>query len=278
MKSIDFTKPGGFPLTQDQLDYLQIAYNEALVALAAVGGSGPIVISGMNITKTLVTGTTYNYAITDGWLLYNGALLRMLAGGISGVNESVYDVYVSLTTISSPLTYNDGSTPNVVNDVTCSLVAQPIGTADDATHFLLKEMQKYGRENTEGHISVSTLISDGGVVGDIYYRKNLLNNTLQLRGFLGSSNAQNFASAATVHGYVLGVLPEGYRPISSRAYFTGEIKFLFSSRFKDDLGVGWLERIVCSVDTFGNVTAWFAKPEVTTSNYTMEFFVIIPLD
>jgi hypothetical protein len=40
MKTIDFTKPGGFPLTQDQLNYLQSAYIEAINALAAMGGGG----------------------------------------------------------------------------------------------------------------------------------------------------------------------------------------------------------------------------------------------
>ncbi|MFI5196963.1 MAG: hypothetical protein ACHQD8_07720 [Chitinophagales bacterium] len=278
MKSIDFSKPGGIPLTQDLLDYLQTAYKEAISGLAAVGGAGPIIVSGMGITKTLVTGSTYNYTITDGWVLYNGDMLRVLAGGISGVDESVNDVYVELTPGSTPLTYNDGSTPNVINDVTCSLISQTIGTADDATHFLLKGLKKYGRENTEGHIAVSTLAADGGVTGDIYYRKNFLNNTLQLRGFLGCNNAQNFASIANIHAMVLCTLPPGYWTVSSRAYFTAEIKFLFTTRFKDDLGVGWLERIVCSLDTVGNIRIWGVRPDISIAAYSLEFFVILPLD
>ena len=278
MKTIDFSKPGGIPLTQDLLDYLQTGYKEALAGVAEVGGSGPIVVSGMEITKTLVSGTIYNYSNTDGWVLYNGELIWVSAGGFAGIDESVNALYMQLNRISTPLTYNDGSTPNVVNDVAGSLVAQAIGTADDATHFLLSELQKWGREQIEGHIAVSTLAADGGVTGDIYYRKNFLNNTLQLRALLGSSNAQNFVTSSTIHSYVLCTLPEEYRPVSSKVFFTGEIKFLFTSRFKDDLGTGWLERIVCALDTAGNVCAYFVKPDISIANYSLEFFVILPLD
>ena len=65
MKTIDFTKPGGFPLTQDQLNYLQSAYKEAINAVAAMGGSGavPVIVSGMVVANP----STGDYSITDGW-------------------------------------------------------------------------------------------------------------------------------------------------------------------------------------------------------------------
>jgi hypothetical protein len=44
MKSIDFSQPGGFPLTQDNLDYLQQSYSEAVNALAAVASNSSMFV------------------------------------------------------------------------------------------------------------------------------------------------------------------------------------------------------------------------------------------
>jgi hypothetical protein len=277
MKSIDLSKPGGMPLTQDVLDYLQTAYREAIGGLAAIGGPGPLIVSGMVVTKTLVTGTTYNYTITDGWVLYNGEMLRVLAGGISGVDESAYDVYVELTRSSSPLTYNDGSTPNVINDVTCGLVTQAIGTVNDASHFLLKGLKPFGRESARTQIIVSTPAADGGVGGYIWYRKNFLNNTLQIEGLLGTSNAQNFIASPTINYYLLTTLPDGYRP-SGVIFYTGYVTGFGGNRVKDDLGIGWINEIEFQITNNGGVYAAFVKPDITIPNYGFHFNCIVPLD
>jgi len=278
MKTIDFTKPGGFPLTQDQLSYLQQAYTECINALAQVGGSGPIVINGCTITRTLVSGTVYNYAVSDGWVFYNGNMVHVPAGTLSSVDISTAAVYMLLTPNSSPLTFNDGSTPNVINDTTGSLVAQPIGIVGDATHFLLSNLQPYGREATVGHIVVNTPAGLGGVGGDIYYRKNFLNNTLQIQGYMGAVNAQNFSTSSTLTSYLLGFLPVGYYP-QAPAYFTGEVIFLTGSRIKDDLGVAWLDRIVLEIDSSaGGIYAFFKKPEIAIVSYPLVFNCIVPLD
>ena len=157
------------PGAQNRLAYLQNGWTEALIALASVGGSGPIVISGMVITKALVGGTTYNYSFTDGWILFNGEMIRMPAGGIAGVDESIDAVYVQLNRTSTPLTYNDGSTPNVVNDVTASLISQVIGTASDATHFLLSALQPYGREASATSLPITTVSGFGSIGGTVSY-------------------------------------------------------------------------------------------------------------
>jgi hypothetical protein len=278
MKTIDFTKPGGFPLTQDQLGYLQLGYSECFNALAQVGGSGPIVINGCIVTRSLVSGTIYNYAITGGWVYYLGSMIRVPGSTLSAVNESANAVYLLLTPSSAPLTYNDGSTPGVINDITGSLVAQPTGTANDATHFALSSLQPYGREPAEGHIVVNTAAGVGGVSGDIYYRKNFLNNTLQIRGLMGAVNAQNFATASTMASYLLGYLPSGYFP-KNPAYLVGEIILLTGSRIKDDLGIAWLDKVTIEIDSSaGGIYAFFKKPEVSIVSYPIVFNCIVPLD
>jgi len=143
MKTIDFTQPGGFPLTQDQLGYLQDAFTEVLNGIIAVAGDGtiPFVISGAVITRTHAGGTLWDYAITDGWVYYQGNIIRVAAGGFAALDESVNAAYLVITPNDTPLTFNDGSTPNVILDSAISIGAFVIGTADDAGKFLYTHLQ-----------------------------------------------------------------------------------------------------------------------------------------
>ena len=282
MKSIDFTKPGGFPLTQDQLGYLQTAYTESVYALTNMGGNGPFVVSGCVITKSLVTGTTYNYAMTDGWIFYQGNMVKVNAGGLLSINESVDATYMQVNTSANPLTYNDGSTPSVVLDSYITLVAQPIGTADDTTHFLLSELAPFGtgfgmnnRESTWNSLVVNTLAADGGVTGTIYYKKNFVTNTLHIRSYLSSANAQNFpASPAAIYS-LMGTLPTGYLP-NNNAYFTGY--YFAANLIKDDLGIAWIKHLTCAVNTGGQVSVNWLRPDSAISGYAVIFNAVIPLD
>jgi len=140
MKTIDFTQPGGFPLTQDQLGYLQTAYTECINALAAMGGDGPFTISGCAVTRTHVTGSVYNYSVAQGWVYYQGNMIRVPSITLTGINESTHAAYMLIVPSVLPLTYNDGSTPNVILDNSITLAALPVGTADDSTRFLLSEL------------------------------------------------------------------------------------------------------------------------------------------
>ncbi len=274
MKNIDFSKPGGFPLTQDQLGYMQSAYTEALVALASVGGTGPIVISGVEMTRTTVSVPTYTYSVTAGWVLYNGEMIRVSAGSIT-IDASIATLGFAIIRASAPLTYNDGASYNVVNDVTCALTSNPIGASDDANYFSVGSLRKYGRETTANTLAVSTLPADGGVSGNIYYRKNFLNNTLQLSAFIGCANVQNFASVSAPQFYVLGTLPIGYRP-AANLYFLGLPISVY--RLKDDLDISWLDTVVCSISSTGVLAAKFIRPQASIVSYAFAFNVLLPLD
>jgi len=276
MKTIDFTQPGGFPLTQDQLGYLQEAYEECINALAAVGGSGPIVVSGCAITKTFVSGTTYNYTISAGWVFYEGDMIRVGAMAVSGVNESVNAVYMLLTPTSTPLTYNNGSTPNVVNDVSGSLQVNVIGTADSATLFLLSELQPYGREASETHILVSLPSGEGTITGNIYYRKNNLNTTLQIRGSLNTATPSDFPATPGVSTQIMGTLPVGYRPVSQYASFIAPLP-TGQNRIKDPAG-GYFSSLNGSLAQNGRLTLDFIVPDVSEGSYAVDFNVVVPLD
>ena len=129
MKSIDFTKTGGFPLTQDQLAYLQTAWTEVLNALASATGistNTPVAVSGMAVT---VAGG--NITVTDGWFFYKSQLIRFSGSTVTPGGTDVAMVLITAT--ANPLTFKDGSTPNVVLESTGSLITGASTT--DATHF-----------------------------------------------------------------------------------------------------------------------------------------------
>ncbi len=283
MKSIDFTKPGGFPLTQDQLGYLQTAYTECLNALATTGGSGPFAISGCVVTKTLVSGTTFNYAVTAGWVYYAGNMIRVPAITLAGIDESINAAYMLITPTAAPLAFYNGSNPDVILDSSISLMAQTIGTPDDSTHFLLSELVSYGvslgnnnRESTWSTIVVNTLPADGGVTGNIYYKKNFLTNTLQLRGFLSANNAQNFAASPLSLYPLMCTLPSGYWPANPSAFFMAN-KF-FATQILDDTGIDYIRSVECSVNVGGQLLIRWIRPTASILGYSIEFNTIIPLD
>ena len=279
MKMIDFTQAGGFPLTQDELNYLQSAYTECINAVALMGGSSsiPYKISGMVITHP----TTGTYDVTDGWFFYNNELIRFVASGITGM-LSGNDAFVVINSIGTTLTYNNGSTPTVILDKTASLHALPIATATDTSHFLLSALLPFqlgfglaGRETGWNVLTVATDVTVGGVSGTLYYKKNWLNNTLHLRGQLGADNAQNFSASPFSAFYSMGTLPAAYLPANT-AMFTAN--YFLSSQIKDDLGVAWIKQLNCTINTTGQIEINWIKPDITVAGYLIGLNVIVPLD
>ncbi len=132
MKSIDFSRPGGFPLTQEKLAYLQNSWQEMIVALVSTCDSGgaPVLITGMGIG--VAGGTTYN--VNDGWLFYGGELIRFVgAYGVEITDTPI--VVITRNSTPAPQPYFSGITPNVINESTATLVDGPNVT--DADHFRL---------------------------------------------------------------------------------------------------------------------------------------------
>jgi hypothetical protein len=72
MKTIDFTKTGGMPLTQNLLARMQEGCTELNAAIVQLVG-GNAVISGVESTDA----DTW----TDGWIVYDGKVLPFLGGG-----------------------------------------------------------------------------------------------------------------------------------------------------------------------------------------------------
>ena len=279
MKAIDFTQPGGFPLTQDQLDYLQSAYTECVNTLGSLGSnnSTAAILSGMESTAGI--GGVTN--VSAGWFFYNGELVRFPAQSYPLVTAG-FAMYVVITPAASPLTYHDGSTPNVILEKTGTLIQLVNTTPTDATHFLLDDAIPFAvgfglnnREASWNSLVVNTLPAAGGVTGTIFYKKNFLTNTLHIRANLAANNAQNFpASTAAIYS-LMGVLPAGYIP-PTNVYFIAN--YFASFLIKDDLGVGWVKQTNCAINTGGQVLINWLRPDISIGAYGINFNTIIPLD
>ena len=271
MKSIDFSKPGGFPLTQDRLAYLQTAYSEVLQAIVAMGGAGPFVISGMVVSGG---GNT----VSSGWFYYNGDIVQFTGGTVSPLGGEV--ALVKITPIATTLTYNDGSTPTVVFDKT-AMLAHGISLMD-ATHFPVSALIPFGvgfgqnnRESIWQSIIVNTDPAVGGVTGTIYYKKDFTANTLQVRGVLLANNAQNFSASPSALFYTMGTLTGGYFP-SNEGFFIAN--YYISNMIKDDQGVAWIKQINCAINTSGQVLINWIRPDIAIAGYGIQFNTIMPLD
>jgi len=277
MKKIDFTHTGGFPLTQDELDYLQSSYTECVNAIAGMSNSGstPIIISGMKFTTT----GTGEISVSDGWFFYNGELVRFYGSvQTTGIGGTV--PVVKILPVSSSLTYNDGSIYPAIKDKTAVLVSGlPI---TDTTHFPYSTMIPFqtgfgvaGREMDWTTIAISTDAAVGGVTGSVSYKLNLLTNTLHIRGGLTANNAQNFAALPYSAYYTMCNIPAGYRPANT-AYLNAY--FSIGLYMKDDMGVAWIREIGCTLNPAGNLVMNWVRPEVAVTSYSVVFNTIIPLD
>ncbi|MCW3120702.1 MAG: hypothetical protein JWQ38_194 [Flavipsychrobacter sp.] len=279
MKAIDFTQPGGFPLTQDQLDYLQSAYTECLNTLGCLGSnnSTPAMLSGMESTPGIGGSTN----VSAGWFFYNGELVRFPAQSYPAVSPG-NAMYVVITPGAGPLTYHDGSTPNVILEKTGLLLQLVNTTPTDATHFLLDDIIPFGvglglnnREASWNSLVVNTLPAVGGVTGTIFYKKNSLTNTLHIRANLAANNAQNFPPSTAAIYSLMGTLPAGYVP-NNIALFTAS--YFASFLIKDDLGVAWVKQVNCAVNTGGQIFVNWLRPDISIGAYGLDFNTIIPLD
>jgi hypothetical protein len=277
MKAFDFSKPGGFPLTQNRLDYMQQAYTEAIRLLCAKNGDtvGSYLVSGQ-ITRTYTgTGTIYNYAITDGLVLTANEVFRVVGGTLTGVDISTDAPFLEVTRTSSTLTFNDGSTPSVVKDVTLSLVSHPISTPNDATHFNINALLQIGVESSFTTITVSTG-GFGNVTGTIKYRKNFANNHLHIKGSLTVNTPSTLGGATSGAFLSLATLDAVYLP-SQIAHFKVFVKGI-PYKLNDD-SVEYLHDLNGWIDPgTGFLIINFKKPDAGVTSYDVSFNTLIPLD
>lgn len=274
-KEYDFTQPGGFPLTQDRLKNMQEATGEAVRALIATAGdtTGPIILSGM-ITTTPSPGT---YAVTDGWFIYNGSIIKFTGGSVTPAGGEV--PLVEITNTANTLVYYNFSEPPVEFINTATVVAGT--TLTDTTHFPLADAVEWGvalgiTHRNGGWIEIETEEPSVFATATVRYKHDRIANTLHIRGNITVGDPH--AAGGSV-GISLGAIP--YMPtdfaflemlsIPNYVHYGGGIVKTY-----DEIDYLWSVPIV--LNSGGSISAYLIRPDVATAEYRVYFNHVIPLD
>lgn len=100
MKQLDFSKYGGFPLTQNGLDFLQKSFSEPLLAMAKLLGD-KVIVDGINIGAT---------SVSDGWFVYGGEVIKFNACPL------INNAKVNITQPLQSVLFQDGLTKAVYKE------------------------------------------------------------------------------------------------------------------------------------------------------------------
>jgi hypothetical protein len=222
MKTIDFTQPGGFPLSQERLGYMQTSYKEALGILAKIGavGTAPIKLWGMLLTPSGYTGgtTSTGASISDGAFFYNNELYLFTGGSYSSI---AHDLVVVINSATTPLVYNDSVSRSVIKDNTATFADIP--TVTDATHFPISTMKTFAEGVFNNSVDTSFVTigpssissTSGGVIdGFVYYRKMPILDALHVLFQFSALSPTTLSTGST--RYHVFTLPTGYIPYSER--------------------------------------------------------------
>ncbi|MDR3681536.1 MAG: hypothetical protein P4L41_16330 [Flavipsychrobacter sp.] len=268
MKSLDLTQTGGFPLEQDWLAWMQQGLTDAVNALGGARGAGPYILTGCTLTMPGGGGLI----MSTGWLWYNGQITYCVGGGYGGgALTGTQTVGMFYTPNNSNLTYTDsGAVLPSLKDGFWAFGVNADGTTTD-TQFPLTNLQPYIKDANATTIA----IIGGGFSGSMTYRKNWLDNTMQITGSIAVNVSAVTATGALTGPtyYSLGMLPAGYRPANTTPF---SLYYRYhQAPILDDTGLDHITIINGEVSSSGYIAAGLIK---AASNYTLTWNTIIPLD
>lgn len=221
MKSIDFTQLGGFPLTQERLDYLQQSYTECLTALGSIfkNGAVPVCISGME-SSDAGGGVT---DVSAGFVYYNGELIRFESGSYGAVPGGSA-LYVTVTEYTSPLTYNSGASHDSIIEKVAELTVLADTTVEDETHFLFTSVRSAAVAYAEANVDILnppfiSPIYEGDFIPDpvspIGYRKAISSKRVVIKGVTNEGLPVSISSDTVVF-----TLPLMYSPSEEQHFLS----------------------------------------------------------
>jgi len=222
MNTLDLTKTGGFPFTQDMLDWVQ---QNSLAVMNMLGAkllpdslantaNTPVALVGIN------PGTTQIYKA--GWLWYNNEILHFPtdidASGLPTLSLGSGLVYgFSIQEVDTPVAYFDGSSHNTKISRTVT-IASGVNAITATFIPLTTTIYYFGNGLKETSWNTLSGTPPAGITPTIKYRKHFLSNTVELDIYMLIDSA---ALGGPFGGVVL-TLPVGYRPMSTY-YFAGII-------------------------------------------------------
>lgn len=273
-KEIDFTKPGGFPFTQDTLNYMQEATGEALKALISVGGSttGPMLLNGI-VGSSAPSGGDTAYTFTSGWFIYNAKLVKFTGGTVT-VSSGQYPS-VTIANGATPLTFNDGSTPNVLLSTTATLTVTTGTEAYTSTYFPILGMKPYGRERDWTTVTSFTSTVGGSVTGTMSYKKCSLTNTLAIKGALTIDCSALLTAMPASERTKFYTVPTDYRGASD-VWFSGFVPR--GSHVKTSDSVQWIRELTIQYEASTGYLSVEVLKTLSDAPIDIEFNTVINLD
>lgn len=167
-KRFDFSQLGGFPLTQERLQFMQEAYSGIDSNMVKIIGNN-VIISGVVITDLKI-----GYNVSDGWIIYNNELLPFIGG--NGLT-----LKFNIVSTSTPLLFQDGVQRTVQFSKSASLVSIGSINISDLSRLsvTMSDISAAVQDRTEGRLHNSLF--------DIRYHKEY-GNYVRVDGVL-SCNA-----------------------------------------------------------------------------------------
>lgn len=290
MKRQIFSFNGGFPLTQDRLDWMQQGWEEGFHAMlspirADLLGRG-IIMSGLEVERT-----GDEVSIGAGWIACKeaGADAKLVRyPGTASLTVPVSTNQIMFSTggsVFTPLLFNNGSTNNAVADniavaSSVSLAFSPI----PGFQVLYDQMYTYAealgissREEEFNELDCTSGDDTFGVGGVLYYKKDVLANTLHINGTINITDPSGIANPPAVEPILLGTIPADYAPTPSiPTSVLCNIRPGGGGLFRLYLG-GVLNHATVQIGNDGAVVLLAMRPLDIVTEYAVDVNAIVPL-
>lgn len=263
MDRFQFGQTGGFPLTQERLDYMQNSHITALNAISGMAGdTTPCAVVGVKLlTGDWVLGGT----VSDGWIWHPIQGLMPFVGGAFTPST----LGVIYTQSATGLTFGNNSTQNVQIKVYATIAP---GAGSD-----LKNLSETRWHSRFGKVARSTPVTISGTVGQgggmtisLTYTKDNIAGVVYCSGTVSYTNAQAISLNPEFYP-ISSVLPAGFRPMDVlirpcfiRQHYNGPNTLPQTSS-------GYLTSIQLQLATDGSVAASGVRPLTPVTGYTAYF-------
>lgn len=272
MKNIDFSFNGGFPLTQETLDYMQgrdIDILKSIVQMGVpVGSTDPIILSGCYYDS----GTT---SYGSGWIYKNGEVYYFAGGAVPALPAGAKCIIQDYTTT---VVFEDATSHDVYIERK-AVYGTGAGEFDLATTKRFHE--EFGVKAAEDDFStiavaaaIGTAALPAAANGTLYYKKIHVPKMVQIRADIVLTNAQQIVGNPRYDDVC--VLPAGYRPAST-VPFKALVRYQLTNYITDLSDKDYIKDINCEVLADGTINMGFIEPLAGTTTYTVSFNLFIPL-
>lgn len=261
MNQIDYSKPGGFPLTQNELAYQQAALLDSLKGIVSAfnlsGTMNVIILSGCEVSTAGL-----NTIITPGYISWDGEIMQVAGATIA--------------TVAAPLLLELSDTPHPTLDPTTFFTGgshnvhrlrtvYPTFTSSGTTRPLLDENRIRNIFVGYNQIDPWHVIGNAGepVFGTGWaHGANALKFKKDRNGLIHISGSCGIISAS--FSFVITTLPLGYRPQSD---------VMTAGVYIHNTATGDLSPIILKVMTNGDLTYFADNVTINVSNNEIYFAV-----